>query len=210
MDNTSAELRYDDLVDISQFDEADGGNILSNETGDISKQCALQASCSQRDTETALLHGEKQASTEKGNDPAQRTISEESSMSRPSGFPFQSIPSTQPASKASSNTLHTPTLQGIPSTQPAAANTLHALAPHPSQLGPVMRVKVRINDKLFLVPIPTEGSLSKTIGWLCDEAADRYYKSYNLQLKLSLYTQDGALLSPADLVVMVLTHNEEV
>ncbi len=73
-----------------------------------------------------------------------------------------------------------------------------------------MRVKVRIKDKLFLVPIPPEGSQSKTIGWLCDEAADRYYKSYNLQLKLNLYTQDGALLSPTDLAVMVLTHNEEV
>ena len=180
-DNSSAELRHDDLDDISHFSETDGGNILLNETRDISAQCASQASCSQGDSETAMLRGKKQASTESNteSDSTQRII------------PYQSVPSTQPAAISATNTLHTP-------------------GPQLTQPGAVMRVKVRIKDKLFLVPIPPEGSQSKTIGWLCDEAADRYYKSCHLQVNLNLYTQDGALLSPADLVVMVLTHNEEV
>ncbi len=50
----------------------------------------------------------------------------------------------------------------------------------------------------------------KTIDWLAREASERYYKSYNVRPVLKLSTKDGALLSPDDLVALLLTHNEEV
>ena len=50
----------------------------------------------------------------------------------------------------------------------------------------------------------------KTIGWLAQEASDRFYKSEKLRPVLKLATKDGALLSPDDLVALLLTHNEEV
>lgn len=50
---------------------------------------------------------------------------------------------------------------------------------------------------------------SCTVSWLCEQAAQRYYQTCGLLPRLSLQ-KEGALLSPADLLLAVLHTNEEV
>lgn len=50
----------------------------------------------------------------------------------------------------------------------------------------------------------------KTIAWLAHEASERFFRLNNRRPVLRLCTTDGALLSPEDLIPVVLMHNEEV
>ena len=52
--------------------------------------------------------------------------------------------------------------------------------------------------------------MEPTIEWLALQAADRYFKLYNLRPVLSLATQDGAMLASDDVVTTLLSNNEEV
>ncbi|XP_072013622.1 tonsoku-like protein [Amphiura filiformis] len=74
--------------------------------------------------------------------------------------------------------------------------------------GTVMRIKVKIQDKMFLIPIPTRDE--RSMNWLAEEAGRRYYNSCGLKPKLVLCTQEGAEFSPDDMVTDLLTNNEEV
>ncbi|KAE8599934.1 hypothetical protein XENTR_v10017403 [Xenopus tropicalis] len=74
---------------------------------------------------------------------------------------------------------------------------------------PPIRVRVRVQDNIFLIPIPHSDSETREISWLADEAAQRYYQSCGLLPRLTL-KKEGALLAPQDLVLHVLQSNEEV
>ncbi|OWF54535.1 tonsoku-like protein [Mizuhopecten yessoensis] len=76
-------------------------------------------------------------------------------------------------------------------------------------VGQVMRVKVRVKDKLLLVPAPNGGE-GKTIGWLAHESSQRYYSLCGLRPFLTLTTKDGAFLAPDDPISLVLSADEEV
>ncbi|XP_060084011.1 tonsoku-like protein [Ylistrum balloti] len=78
-----------------------------------------------------------------------------------------------------------------------------------SAVGQVMRVKVRVKDKLLLVPAPNGGE-GKTIGWLAQETSQRYYSLCGLRPFLTLTTKDGAFLTPDDPISLVLSVDEEV
>lgn len=78
----------------------------------------------------------------------------------------------------------------------------------PSSLSSAMRVKVRVQEKVFLISVPL--STPKTIQWLSDETSNRYYASSGLRPKLSMSTSDNALFSPEDVVTEILSNNEEV
>ncbi|XP_033729608.1 tonsoku-like protein, partial [Pecten maximus] len=75
--------------------------------------------------------------------------------------------------------------------------------------GQVMRVKVRVKDKLLLVPAPNGGE-GKSIGWLAQESSQRYYSLCGLRPFLTLTTKDGAFLAPDDPISLVLSADEEV
>ncbi|XP_071488390.1 tonsoku-like protein [Diadema antillarum] len=77
--------------------------------------------------------------------------------------------------------------------------------PGPSSM---MRVQVKIQDKLFLVPVSLRERPS--MQWLSEQAARRYYSQCGLRPKLSLCTAEGALFSPDDSVVDLLNNNEMV
>ncbi|XP_069112103.1 tonsoku-like protein [Argopecten irradians] len=79
----------------------------------------------------------------------------------------------------------------------------------PAAVGQVMRVKVRVKDKLLLVPAPNGGE-GKTIGWLAQESSQRYYSLCGLRPFLTLTTKDGAFLAPDDPISLVLSADEEV
>ena len=51
---------------------------------------------------------------------------------------------------------------------------------------------------------------TKTLSWLSEEAAQRYYKMVGLRPALTLGTKDGAFFSPDDLIKMVLSDNDKV
>ncbi|XP_066847366.1 LOW QUALITY PROTEIN: tonsoku-like protein [Anser cygnoides] len=86
------------------------------------------------------------------------------------------------------------------------------LLPSPSRppgpaLPPPIRVRVRVQDNVFLIPVPQ--SDGRAVGWLAAQAAERYYQACGLLPRLTL-TKEGALLAPQDLVGDVLQSNEEV
>ncbi|GFY33865.1 tonsoku-like protein [Trichonephila clavipes] len=68
-------------------------------------------------------------------------------------------------------------------------------------------IKVRIADKLILVPILED---SCSIGWLAEQAAQRYQDLVGSRPHLTLMTKDGALLSKSDLVKALFVNNEEI
>ncbi|KAK5603555.1 hypothetical protein CRENBAI_004883 [Crenichthys baileyi] len=80
-------------------------------------------------------------------------------------------------------------------------------APLPASLPPPIRVRVRVQEDVFLIPVPQ--SEACTVSWLCEQAAQRYYQKCGLLPCLSLQ-KEGALLSPHDLLLAVLHTNEEV
>ncbi|XP_062325162.1 tonsoku-like protein isoform X2 [Osmerus eperlanus] len=86
----------------------------------------------------------------------------------------------------------------------------HSLAiPVPTSILAPIRMRVRVQDNVFLIPVPHSEADSCTVSWLCEQAAQRYYHTCGLLPRLSLQ-KDGALLSPHDLLLAVLHTNEEV
>uniref|UniRef100_A0A3Q2ZER5 Tonsoku-like protein n=1 Tax=Hippocampus comes TaxID=109280 RepID=A0A3Q2ZER5_HIPCM len=79
----------------------------------------------------------------------------------------------------------------------------------PMSLPPPIRMRVRVQDDIFLIPVPQSEAKSCTVSWLCDQAAQRYYQKCGLLPRLSLQ-KDGAQLSPHDLLLDILHTNEEV
>ncbi|XP_068094261.1 tonsoku-like protein [Hyperolius riggenbachi] len=76
-------------------------------------------------------------------------------------------------------------------------------------LPPPMRVRVRVQDNVFLIPIPHSDNDTREISWLAEQASQRYYQSCGLRPRLTL-KKEGALLDPQDLILYVLQSNEEV
>ncbi|XP_054241396.1 tonsoku-like protein [Indicator indicator] len=87
-------------------------------------------------------------------------------------------------------------------------------APTPAPPGPLpgalptLRVRVRVQDSVFLIPVP-QSSPPHAVSWLAARAAERFYQGSGLLPRLSL-RRDGALLAPQDPVGDVLQSNEEV
>ncbi|TDG98848.1 hypothetical protein EPR50_G00205250 [Perca flavescens] len=82
-------------------------------------------------------------------------------------------------------------------------------APMPTLQPPPIRMRVRVQEDIFLIPVPQSEADSCTVSWLCEQAAQRYYQKCGLLPRLSLQ-KEGALLSPQDLLLAVLHTNEEV
>uniref|UniRef100_A0A8C1SAW2 Tonsoku-like protein n=1 Tax=Cyprinus carpio TaxID=7962 RepID=A0A8C1SAW2_CYPCA len=93
-----------------------------------------------------------------------------------------------------------PTHQSMP---PASFQNRTAHVPAP------IRMRVRVQDNVFLIPVPHSEADSCTVAWLCDQAAQRYYQTCGLLPRLSLQ-KEGALLLPTDPLLAVLHTNEEV
>ncbi|XP_028853373.1 tonsoku-like protein [Denticeps clupeoides] len=86
---------------------------------------------------------------------------------------------------------------------PAPPAPLASVVPAP------IRMRVRVIDSVFLIPVPHSAADSCTVSWLCDQAAQRYYQTCGLLPRLSLQ-KEGALLAPQDPLLAVLHTNEEV
>ncbi|XP_067872323.1 tonsoku-like protein isoform X2 [Heterodontus francisci] len=74
---------------------------------------------------------------------------------------------------------------------------------------PSIRVRVKVQDNIFLIPIPHSDSEVRTVSWLAEQATQRYYHMCGLLPKLTL-KKEGALLAPQDPIIHVLQSNEEV
>ncbi|XP_043922238.1 tonsoku-like protein [Protopterus annectens] len=94
-----------------------------------------------------------------------------------------------------------------------ATTSLVSLQTHPSVMTsaviPPLRVRVRVEDSIFLIPVPHSDSETRTVSWLAEQASQRYYQTCGLFPRISL-KKEGALLSPQDLILEVLQSNEEV
>ncbi|XP_057368859.1 tonsoku-like protein [Daphnia carinata] len=70
----------------------------------------------------------------------------------------------------------------------------------------VLKLYVRIQDKVLLIPVER----SKSVQWLSDEAARRYYNMTGLNPVLSLHTMDGAVLNGEDEVTLILQDGDKI
>ncbi|KAM3928619.1 tonsoku-like protein [Leptodactylus fuscus] len=108
---------------------------------------------------------------------------------------------------SSQNDLSIPRVVDSRGAAPAVAQPLSA-AIIPS-VPPPIRVRVRVQEDVFLIPIPHSDGDSREVSWLAEQASQRYYQSCGLLPRLTL-KKEGALLAPQDLVLHVLQSNEEV
>ncbi|KAL8575935.1 hypothetical protein ACOMHN_027333 [Nucella lapillus] len=70
------------------------------------------------------------------------------------------------------------------------------------------RVKVRIEGSVFLIPLPA--AEEKTVGWLGEEASQRYGTHFGRRPFLTLSSSDGAILSTDDVLSAVLSRDEQL
>ncbi|XP_048831578.1 tonsoku-like protein [Brienomyrus brachyistius] len=105
-----------------------------------------------------------------------------------------------------------------PSMEGQSGNTApagHGTQPHavpqsmPASMPAPIRMRVKVQDNVFLIPVPHSEADSCTVSWLCAQAAQRYYQACGLLPQLSLQ-KEGALLCPSDPLLAVLQTNEEV
>ncbi|XP_062935624.1 tonsoku-like protein isoform X2 [Cynocephalus volans] len=97
-------------------------------------------------------------------------------------------------------------LAAEPPGRPSGENPV-AGQPSAPVLPPPIRVRVRVQDNLFLIPVPH--SEAHAVAWLAKQAAQRYYQSCGLLPRLTL-RKEGALLAPQDPIPDVLQSNDEV
>lgn len=71
-------------------------------------------------------------------------------------------------------------------------------------------ISVSFYDTFSCIDLSPFSPEIQTIGWLAKEASDRYYKMYHMRPTVSIATEDGAALSPDDLVVEMFCNNDEV
>ncbi|XP_049621606.1 tonsoku-like protein [Suncus etruscus] len=105
----------------------------------------------------------------------------------------------------SQSTLDTPDRNSSSASGPSVGT---AVQPGGSILPVPIRVRVRLRDDLFLIPIP-HSSETQSVDWLAKQAAQRYHQACGLLPRLTL-RKEGALLDPKDPIVDVLQNNEEV
>uniref|UniRef100_UPI00358E947D tonsoku-like protein isoform X2 n=1 Tax=Myxine glutinosa TaxID=7769 RepID=UPI00358E947D len=74
---------------------------------------------------------------------------------------------------------------------------------------PPMRIRVKVQENVFLIPVRSSEQEEATVEWLCGQAAERYYRATGLLPDIRL-SQDGAQLAPHDRIADVLLSNEEV
>ncbi|XP_063227977.1 tonsoku-like protein [Bacillus rossius redtenbacheri] len=79
-------------------------------------------------------------------------------------------------------------------------------APPPPPPVAAWGIKVRVEDMLFLVPVPSPEA--NTIGWLAEEVTQRCFDKKGLLPSLTLATRDGAILSEGDPVSLVMGEGE--
>uniref|UniRef100_A0A1Y1NAZ6 Tonsoku-like protein n=2 Tax=Photinus pyralis TaxID=7054 RepID=A0A1Y1NAZ6_PHOPY len=79
---------------------------------------------------------------------------------------------------------------------------------------PTLSVDVRINGKLYKVPVPASEIHTRTIKWLADEASLRFSRKECMKPDLELETKNGAVLADDDFISVLfsagLSHAEEV
>ncbi|KAK2879094.1 hypothetical protein Q8A67_019885 [Cirrhinus molitorella] len=111
--------------------------------------------------------------------------------------------SQSPITTQESEPIHDPAPPTHQSMPPASFQNRTPHVPAP------IRMRVRVQDNVFLIPVPHSEADSCTVAWLCDQAAQRYYQTCGLLPRLSLQ-KEGALLLPTDPLLAVLHTNEEV
>ncbi|XP_077297886.1 tonsoku-like protein [Arctopsyche grandis] len=71
-------------------------------------------------------------------------------------------------------------------------------------------IRVKIQDKMLLIPVASEKINNLTVDWLIKETCRRFYKLEGIQPTINLLTSDGALLADDDPLSIILGSSELV
>ena len=69
----------------------------------------------------------------------------------------------------------------------------------------IVGINVKIQTKVFRIPIVVHECRDLTVGWLAEEASKRYFIMEGLKPKLEFQTLDGAILSHSDPLCSILS-----
>ncbi|KAL6105552.1 tonsl [Pungitius sinensis] len=140
------------------------------------------------------------------------------SSQRPHQVKMTQMPGMLRLGRREVNRSHSPTVTDDEDVRPETPPPPQILLQPPAQcvaasmqrsLLPPIRLRVRVQEDVFLIPVPQREADSCTVSWLCEQAAQRYYQKCGPLPRLSLQ-KEGALLSPHDPLLAVLHTNEEV
>lgn len=84
--------------------------------------------------------------------------------------------------------------------KPSNSNTANFTKVMPETM---LSVDVRIDGKLYRVPVSLSDANTRTIQWLADEAAKRYCRKECIKPTLELESQNGAVLAEDDLIIIL-------
>ena len=87
-------------------------------------------------------------------------------------------------------------------------NTISQVIPTSQPFSNLLRLKVKIQDSLLLVPVPLFDT-SLSVSWLLEEISKRYYSQKGIRPKITLSTAEGAILDENDKLSMVLSKDQE-
>nr|XP_012615646.1 tonsoku-like protein isoform X4 [Microcebus murinus] len=108
----------------------------------------------------------------------------------------------------SSSATESPGSSSVPKDMGPGGDSPAVGQPSGSVLPPPIRVRVQVQDNLFLIPVP-HSSETHSVAWLAEQAAQRYCQTCGLLPRLTL-RKEGALLAPQDPIPDVLQSNDEV
>ena len=141
-----------------------------------------------------------------------RGLSDESSSDRPTSPILSGLKRTKrPVQLSISNFMEVHSSSTKPNVAGDSRLTKKSALPQPylqqpQQSSGVLKLNVRIQDKVLLIPV----ECNKSVKWLSEEAARRYYNMTGLNPILSLHTADGAVLNGEDVVSIILQDGDKV
>ncbi|XP_040574611.1 tonsoku-like protein isoform X1 [Lepeophtheirus salmonis] len=130
---------------------------------------------------------------------------------RSSHFLPSSTLSRTSGSSSSSSSLNKPLPTSVPPHFNCAVKPLHQSTISNSIMSSmknleVRKVKVKVYEKMFLIPIPNKNLNAE---WLANEASKRYHSSTGQRLLLKLTTEDGAEIYAEDPLCSIIGPNME-
>ena len=209
-DEQTSKRRRASTVEVSSSDSDErfldsvmitGEDFVESNTASTSTRHQLQASFNTSGTLSSRAPDATRSRFSSSRRPLQRSIEQQQV--------HRSLTTTPNSSHLVGSTSHTPTFNPFQTTPPSC---MAASDTHTHSEVPPLRVRVRVESKLYLIPCPRKNrdGANTTIGWLITQASERHYAQHGVRPQLSLTTSDGAILCPSDLIAHVLSPNEEV
>uniref|UniRef100_T1JWZ7 Tonsoku-like protein n=2 Tax=Tetranychus urticae TaxID=32264 RepID=T1JWZ7_TETUR len=206
-------IEHDDVKSQSDNDSQDEDEEEEEENFDWERQ--LNGDDNEDDTEIEVVSCKNKSKSNRQETSYFTSTQESMDACSTTSPPPDSLPLSPPSSNQPMSYNFTPsTVPQIPSysTVSPPSNGSNQQVPtkptpvnQPNQSTEKFLITVHLESKKFLLTVPNR---STQVSWLAEKTAERYYQMRQLRPKLSLTTEEGAILDLDDLVVDVCLNNQ--